>query len=270
MVKKIKLILWILIAIMLIGLIGLSVRGIYLAKTEEVVHPEVTFEIENYGTVKMELYPEYAPNTVANIIKLVENGYYTDKVIYGKDDVCLYVGRNAEGEAEDPKTSLIDSSIEAGSDRDFEYAIKGEFLANGYKENTLAHEKGVVSLMRSNYNQYFSDLTDESYNSGNAQIGILMENERNLNGIYTGFAKIIEGLEILEKIYQEAPIKVEETTEDSEATAESIDVFETYPVIKSASVDTFGNNYGMPVVQKVFDYDTYMNNYLTQYYSSQQ
>ena len=54
-----------------------------LSKTEKIPHPEVTFEIENYGTVKMELYPEYAPNTVANIIKLAESGYYDGKLIFG-------------------------------------------------------------------------------------------------------------------------------------------------------------------------------------------
>ena len=275
--KKLKIVLWIVSALAVLALIGNLCYRIYLAKTEQVVHPQVSFEIENYGTVKMELYPEYAPNTVANIIKLVEKGYYNNKVIYGKDDVCLYVGRNSEGEAENPKTSLLNSEIEADSEYDFEYTIKGEFLANGFKQNTLSHQKGVVSLMRSDYTQYFSELSEESYNSGNAQIGIIMEDTRSLNGMYTGFAKIIEGLDVLEKIYNEHQIKVDEETEETHAhedgeehSTEGIQEFEGYPVIKSATVDTFGNDYGNPVIEEAFDYNAYMNDYLSSYYSTQE
>lgn len=279
MIEKIKLVLWISIVLMLVALIGLFVYDAYLAKTEEVVHPQVSFEIENQGTIKIELYPEYAPNTVANIIKLVEKGYYNNKVVYGKDDVCLYLGRNAEGEAENPKASLIDENIEADSENDYEYTISGEFLANDYESNTLNHTKGVVSLMRSDYTQYFSDLADESYNSGNAQIGVLMTDERALNGLYTGFGKVIEGLDILEKIYNEQPIKPEEAAEGEEThthedgeehTSEGIEVFENYPVIKSATVDTFGKDYGMPTIQEAFDYDSYVNQLLTSYYSTEE
>ena len=268
--KKVKLVLWILIAIMLIWLIGLTGYNMYSAKTEEVVHPEISFEIENHGTIKMKLYPEYAPNTVANIIKLAEKGYYNNNVIYGKDDVCLYVGRDSEGLAEVPKASLINDAIEDDSDSDYEYTIPGEFLVNGYEENTLRHEKGVVSLMRSDYTQYFSNLVNESYNSGSAQIGIMMKNTPSLNGAYTAFAKITEGLDILEKIYNEEAIQEPEVSEDGETTESAIDVFATYPVIKSATVNTFGNDYGMPVIMKAFDYDAYMNEFLTTYYSGQQ
>ena len=269
MIEKVKLVLWILIAVILIALIGLFGYQAYSAMTQEVVHPHVSFEIENQGTIKMELYPEYAPNTVANIIKLVEKGYYNNKVVYGKDDVCLYLGRNSEGLAENPKASLLDEAIEAESENDYEYTIPGEFIANGYERNTLNHEKGVVSLMRSDYTQYFSDLADESYNSGNAQIGVLMKDERALNGLYTGFGKIIEGLDILEKIYNEQPIKVEEPAEGEEEHEHvGIEQFETKLVIKSATVDTFGNDYGMPIIQKAFDYDAYVNELLSQYYTN--
>ena len=275
--KKIKMVLWIVIALAVLALIGNFCYRMYLANTEEIVHPQVSFEIENYGIVKMELYPEYAPNTVANIIKLVEKGYYNNKVIYGKDEVCLYVGRNSAGEAENPKASLLNEAIEADSDNDFEYTIKGEFLANGYKDNTLNHQKGVVSLMRSDYTQYFSELAEESYNSGNAQIGILMEDTRALNGMYTGFAKVIEGLDVLEKIYNEHQIKVDEEAEETHTHEDGtdhteeeggIEEFEGYPVIKSATVDTFGVDYGMPQIDVAFDYDAYMNEILSQYYST--
>ncbi len=269
--KKVKLVLWILIALMVISLIGLNVYGIYSAKTKGVVHPEISFEIENYGTVKMELYPEYAPNTVANIIKLAQNGFYNNKVIYGKDEVCLYFGRNSEGEPENPKTSILDTSIEVGSENDYEYTTEGEFLANGYEDNTLRHEKGVVTIMRYDYTQYFSDLIDESYNSGCAQMGIMMDNASTLNGVYTAFAKITEGMDIIEKIYNEEKVAVPEAKEGEEAPEEEpIDKFETYPVIKSATVNTFDKDYGMPEIEEAFDYNAYMNKMLSSYYSTEQ
>ena len=270
MSKKLRFILWLIIVIAIVLLIGTSIYNIVMAKTEKVSHPEVTFELENYGNIKMELYPEYAPNTVANFIKLVEKGYYNDKVIYGKDEVCLYVGRNQDGEAVNPKISLISDNIEADSEDDYEYTIPGEFVANDFKQNTLIHEKGVVSLIRNDYTQYVPTLTEESYNSGNAQIGIMMgDGASNLNGVYAAFGRITEGLDILEKIYNETEIAPKENTEEGVDTTESaIDRFNTYPKIKSATVDTHGIDYGNPVTEKAFDYSAYMYDLMSSYYNT--
>ena len=183
MSKKVQFVIWAIILIAVVGLLGGLVYSVVKMNTEGNVHPEVTFEIKDYGNVKMELYPKYAPNTVANFIRLVEKGYYNNKVVYGKDEICLYAGRNSEGEIENPKTSLIFDNVEAGSEYDYDYTIKGEFAGNGFKQNTLMHEKGVVSLIRNDYTQYVQTLSEESYNSGNAQLGIMMgENASNLNG----------------------------------------------------------------------------------------
>lgn len=264
--KKIQFILWLIIVIVAIILIGLILQNNIVAKTNSTTHPVATFEIQNYGTVKMELYPEYAPNTVTNFIKLIEKGYYNNKVIYGKDDICLYVGRNAEGEAENPKASLILDNIEANSDQDYDYTIKGEFIANGYKQNTLSHEKGVISLIRNDYSQYLTNLQEESYNSGNAQIGIMMSDDsRALNGAYTGFGRITEGMDILEKIYQEAEMKPADTEGQEQAT-DDISQFATYPVITSATVDTLGEDYGNPEIQEAFDYNSYIYNMMSSSY----
>lgn len=268
MKKGLKVVLWVIVALLMVAILGFAIFNLYKAKTEDVVHPVATFEIKDYGTVKMELYPEYAPNTVANFIKLIESGYYNNKVIYGKDDVCLYVGRNEEGEAEAPKASLIDSSIEADSDSDYDYSINGEFVANGFNKNTLAFEKGIISLIRDDYTRYFQDLSDESYNSGNAQIGIMLgDNLRTLNGIYAGFGKITEGLDIVEKIYNEAEVQV---SEDEEKSSSTMEIFANYPVITSASVDTFGNDYGIPEIHEQFNYNQYLNEKLSSYYTSQE
>lgn len=264
--KKVQICIWVIVIIAVLVLIGGCVYNFVKAKTEESVHPEVTFNIENYGTIKMELYPEYAPNTVANLIKLVESGYYDNKVVYGKDEMCLYVGRNQDGEAENPTVSLIYDDIEEGSDADYEYSIFGEFVANGYDANTLRHEKGIVSLIRNNYG---TSLSEESYNSGNAQLGIMMDDKsNNLNGVYAAFGRITEGIEILENIYNEAEIAVSEsettTDEDDEST---IKTFATYPVITSATVDTHGIDYGIPEVQEAFDYESYIYEMMSSYYS---
>ena len=271
MKDKIKLIVSIIVLIAVILLLGLVGYGVYWRLTDTTIHPEATFEIENYGTVKMELYPEYAPNTVANFIKLIENGYYNGKVLYGKDDMCIYLGRNSSGEIEAPKTSLIFEDIEEGSEKDFEYTISGEFIANGFKQNTLRQDKGVVTLIRNDYTQYISSLYQESYDSGNSQISIMMtESANNLNGAYAAFGKITEGLDIIEKIYNEAAVKADEVDETTGEVIETegIKQFETYPVITSATVDTHGENFGLPEVLEAFDYNAYMSELLSSYYSS--
>lgn len=270
--KKIQIIIWALIVAVICVLIGGYVYNTVSRLTEGNVHPEVTFEIQDYGTVKMELYPEYAPNTVANFIRLVEKGYYNNKVLYGKDDICLYAGRNTAGEIENPKTSLILDSVEAGSDYDYDYTIKGEFIANGFKQNSLMHEKGVVTIIRNDYTQYVPTLSEESYNSGNAQLGIMIGNEAsNLNGSYAAFGKITEGMEILEKIYNEAEIKAPEVTENEDGTQSTeesaIEVFANYPVVTSANVDTHGITYNDPTVEEAFDYNAYLYDLMSRYYN---
>lgn len=265
--KKIQIAMWIIVAIIAFILIGGCVYTFVRAQIEGPIHPEVTFEIENVGKIKMELYPEYAPNTVANIIKLVEKGYYNNKILYGKDEVCLYLGRTQDGAAENPKASMLFEEIKADSEQDFEYSISGEFVANGYTKNSLRHEKGVITLIRNNYG---SGLSDQSYNSGNAQIAIMMgEESSNLNGLYAAFGRITEGLDLIEKVYNEAEIvKTEENSEEL-TEADTIKAFEKAPVITSATVDTHGIDFGNPMIQQAFNYEEYMYQYMSSYYGEQ-
>ena len=254
----------VLIIIALVIALGFLGYGIYNKFFKEEPNPVATFEFENYGTVKIELYPEYAPNTVANFIKVVENGFYNGKIIYGKDELCMYVGRLEDGTVPVPTASMVDSSIEAGSDADIEYQIEGEFVANGHENNTLSHEKGVLSMIRYDYTQQFSSLVNESYNSGNGQLGIMLTNARDLNGLYAAFGKVIEGMEILEKIANESAIVELEEGE----TSTGIDEFSTKPVITSATVETYGKDYGIPTYEEYFDYQDYLTDVLSQYYST--
>ena len=76
--NKIGLIFKIIILILIIALIGTICYGYYKKETQEVKKPIATVEVENYGTIKIELYPDLAPDTVSNFIKLANNGFYND------------------------------------------------------------------------------------------------------------------------------------------------------------------------------------------------
>lgn len=255
--KKVQICLWIVIALIAFILLGGVIYNLAMAVNNDVVHPEVTFEIENLGTVKMELYQEYAPNTVANIVKLVEKGYYTDKVIYGKDDTVLYMGVTKDGNEDIPQASLVNPDITVGSEDDFAYSISGEFSANGFDRNTLCHEKGTVTLVRENYG---SSLLEESYNSGVSKMGIIMkETAASLNGNYAAFGKITEGLELLENLCStQAIVEPEVDEETGEVVETGIDEFADKLVIKSATVNTHGVDMGIPEMVEYFDYEEYI------------
>ncbi len=264
--KKLQIVFWLAIAIVAVLLLGGVVYNFARATSEKAIHPEVTFEIENFGKIKMELYQEYAPNTVANIVKLVEKGYYTDKVIYGKNTLCLYFGTNEDGNEEIPQASLVNSEIGLNSEQDFAYSIPGEFLQNGFKQNSLCHEKGVVTLIRDNYG---TALLEQGYNSGISKMGIIMEDTApNLNGTYAAFGKITEGFEILEDLYLNAETKELEIDEQTGEAVTTVEEFSNKLIIKSATVNTHGMDFGVPEMVEYFDYEEYMYQVLSSQYAS--
>jgi len=276
--KKVISIFILVIIIALVGVNGKLVYNAVEAKSQEVKNPVLSLDIENYGTVKIELYPEYAPNTVKNIISLANNGYYNGKIFYGMDDIAVYVGRDSDGSSKNAKLSDIDKSVEkeeikddgttVENSSDYEYGLEGEFIANGFKQNILKHRKGVVSMVRADYTKQISTLTKESYNSGNSQFTIIMNDDaRNLNGMYAAFGKVVEGMNIVENIYS-LEIKTEEASEENLSSEDAIKAFATAPVIKSATVETNDVEYGVPKVQEAFDYSAYLNKLMTQYYSN--
>ena len=266
MKNKIKKILPIILIVILVATCIFLIIQYIRALTQEIKNPILTLEIENYGNVKIELYPEYAPNTVKNIIKLTENGYYDGKVLYGTDEISVYVGRNSEGEIDYPKLSTLDKEVE--KENDYEYEIKGEFVANGFETNTLKHKKGIVSMIRADYTQVLgSSLLEQSFNSGSSQFTILTKDARNLNGMYAGFGEVIEGMDIIEKIYS---LEKEVIENEEETATSSIEKFAAMPVIKKATIDTFGINYGYPDVNEAFDYEGYLQQVLSQYYPTEQ
>ncbi len=277
--EKLKnLILIFLIIIVSVGIIFLIINATRsLAYNKNAQNPIVTLSIEGYGDVQIELYPDYAPNTVSHIVNLVQKGFYNGKIFYGTDGAAVNAGMILEdstdettGETEQAPTedalmaSYYDSSIEANSESDYEITIEGEFVANGFDQNTMRFEYGTVGLYRNDYQGYGTDLSQYSYNSGSSLFFILTEEDSTLNGMYTPFGKVISGMEIIEQI-NSLPT---EQSEDVTMSTDTINYFDgNYPVITSATVETYGIDYKTPEYQEKFDYDAYLSDVLLQYYS---
>lgn len=134
--------------------------------------PVVTIEMENGNIIKVELYPEIAPNTVKNFIFLVGEGYYDGLTFHRVIPGFMIQGGCPNGNG-------------MGGPG---YSIKGEFDSNGF-ENNLAHERGVISMARS-----------MAPNSAGSQFFIMVKKAPHLDGEYAAFGKIIEGLEEVDRI----------------------------------------------------------------------
>lgn len=240
--------------------IGGVVYGLYKKLTLDIPNPVVTMEVEGYGTVKLELYPDKAPNTVANFIRLANRGYYNGLTFHRTiPDFVIQGGADKEDSTASPSLSDIMDNVE----NDKEYNIEGEFIANGYEKNNIKHEKGVISMARSDYSSY--GLTTQGYNSAGAQFFIMTEDNTQLDGTYAAFGKVIEGMDVVEKIanvevyYRESELKEgEEAPKDEDGNTIQSDTPKEQPVIKSISVETYGVDYGVPNTIDVFDIYTWM------------
>ena len=134
---------------------------------------KIRFEVDSYGTIDAELYPEVAPLTVQNFVSLLEKGFF-DGLIFHRV-ICGFMiqggGYDAEGRHHDAES------------------IRGEFAANGYPENTLKHTRGVLSMARTSFP-----------NSASSQFFIMHENAPHLDGQYAAFGKVTAGIETVDKI----------------------------------------------------------------------
>ena len=233
----------ILIAIVLIGVIGM---GYYKKGTAKTQNPIVTMEVKDLGTIKLELYPDKAPNTVANFIKLANNGFYDGLTYHRIVKDFMVQGGDKEGTGSGSPT-LGDLK---GEGNDEKYSIKGEFVQNGFNKNDIRFEKGVIAMARSDYSSM--GMTEEGYNSAGSQFFIMTKDNANLNGQYAAFGKVIEGWDVLDKL-NETEVQPAEN-EGSEASTPV-----NAPVITSIRVETNGVDYGEPETLKPFDYSSYMN-----------
>lgn len=247
----------IIVIILAIGGIGYLSYGIYKACTLDIPNPVATMEVEGYGTIKIELYPDMAPNTVSNFIRLANRGFYNG-LDFHRTMPNFVIQGGAKGKDTTANPDLSDIMDNVTSDK--AYNIKGEFIANGYTKNTLKHEKGVISMARGDYSQYSSTLTTQSYNSAGSQFFIMTGDNTSLDGLYAGFGKVTEGMDVVEKIanvevhYRSADLKKdEEAPKDADGKEIASDTPKEKPVIKSVTVETYGVDYGIPETIDVFD-----------------
>lgn len=132
----------------------------------------VNIEMENGKNIKIELYPEVAPITVANFEKLVKEGFYDGLIFHRVIKGFMIQGGDPEG------TGMGGSKEK----------IKGEFKSNGVK-NDLKHTRGVISMARS-----------MMPNSASSQFFIMHEDAPHLDGNYAAFGKVVEGMDVVDEI----------------------------------------------------------------------
>lgn len=257
--KKTGIVFTIIALILVIVLIGGVCVGYYKKATGEVKNPIVTMEVEGYGTIKLELYPEMAPTTVANFVLLAQNGFYDGTTFHRVvKNFMIQGGGYTLKEKTDEETgeTTLESTLKAptyadlgetGSSKDDSYAIKGEMQVNGYTSNILKHEEGVISMARADYTSYSSSLTEESYNSATSQFFIMTKKTTSLDGYYAAFGKVIEGLDVVHAI-EDAEVEEAEEEGDEESTPVN-DI-----IITSVTVDTQGVKYKKPETVEPFNY----------------
>lgn len=132
----------------------------------------VTIEMKNGKKIKLELYPDVAPITVANFEKLVKEGFYDGLIFHRVISGFMIQGGCPEG-----------TGMGGPKER-----IKGEFLANGVPNN-LKHTRGVISMARSG-----------DPNSAGSQFFIMHKDAPHLDGQYAAFGKVIEGMDVVDEI----------------------------------------------------------------------
>ena len=248
---KTKNIIWIIALILVIVLIVTLGYGYYKRVTIQVKNPVAMMEVENFGSIKIELYPELAPETVANFVTLANRGFYNGLTFHRIVKDFMIQGGDKEGTGQGSATQK--DLKENGEDTP--YTIKGEFIANGVENNKLKFEEGILGMARSDYTSYSPTLTEESYNSGSSQFFITTKATTSLNGYYTAFGKVIEGLDVVHKI-EEVEVKAADNAQESGNTEVSTPV--NPPKISSLKVETYGVDYGLPKMLEPFDYMSWM------------
>ena len=167
-------------------------------------NPIVTFMMENGDKIKAELYPDVAPNTVNNFISLINKGFYDGLIFHRVIKNFMIQGGDPEG------TGMGGPG----------YSIKGEFKQNGF-DNNLKHDRGVLSMARS----FMPD-------SAGSQFFIMHQDSPHLDGEYAGFGKVIEGIEIIDKIAETKTNRSDKPKKDQK--------------IEKVTVETFGIDYDEP------------------------
>ena len=169
-------------------------------------NPVITIQMQNGKIIKAELYPDKAPNTVNNFIALVKDGFYDGLIFHRVISGFMIQGGDPAG-------------VGTGGPG---YHIKGEFALNGFKQNDLKHERGVLSMARA-----------MSPNSAGSQFFIMHQNSSHLDGQYAAFGKVIEGIEVVDEI--------------ASVNTDWNDKPKTPQTMQKVTVETFGVEYAQPV-----------------------
>lgn len=165
-------------------------------------NPIVTMQIEDGSEIKLELYPDIAPNTVNNFISLVNKGFYNGLTFHRVIAGFMIQGGCPDGNG-------------CGGPG---YSIKGEFSKNGFS-NTLKHDEGVISMARS-----------QMPDSAGSQFFIMHKKSPHLDGQYAAFGKVIEGFDIVEKIANTKTDYMDKPIIEQKICKVTVDLFgETYP-----------------------------------------
>ena len=152
--------------------------------------------------MKAELYPEIAPNTVNNFISLVQKGFYDGLIFHRVISGFMIQGGDPQG------TGMGGPG----------YSIKGEFAMNGVR-NDLKHTRGVLSMARS-----------MMPNSAGSQFFIMHANAPHLDGQYAAFGKVVEGLDVVDKIASVRTGWQDKPVEEQKIQSMTVELFgETYP-----------------------------------------
>ena len=146
-------------------------KAVETVPTENVIKTEI--EMTDGGIIKVDLYPDVAPITVENFVKLATEGFYDGLIFHRVISGFMIQGGGFDENMEQKKADTI----------------KGEFKANGVTNN-LKHTRGVLSMAR----------TSQSMDSASSQFFIMHSEAPHLNGQYAAFGKVTEGLDVVDKI----------------------------------------------------------------------
>ncbi len=136
-------------------------------------HPIIEIHVRDFGTMRAELYPEKAPKTVANFLKLADEGFFEGLIFHRVIKGFMIQGG---GYTEEMEHKECDS-------------IRGEFKANGFTQNDLKHKRGVLSMARTS-----------DPNSASSQFFVMHMDAPHLDNQYAGFGQVTDGLEVLDAI----------------------------------------------------------------------
>lgn len=167
-------------------------------------NPIVTFTMADGGVIKAELYPETAPVSVNNFISLIQKNFYDGLIFHRVIRGFMIQGGDPNGTG-------------TGGPG---YSIPGEFAINGF-ENNLNHTEGVLSMARSMHPD-----------SAGSQFFIMHKTSPHLDGQYAAFGKVVEGMDVVNKIAETATDYSDKPLEDQ--------------VMQTVTVDTFGVDYPEP------------------------